>query len=262
MHLYLASLLVCAGLEGHSACWGFLSEPSFCQDAPPRAPAEPYLPQPGDIFLAWDRQLLARFFHKIAGADSLHHSGIIIELPDGQPAILEAGPHNTLRVRILDVFDHLHSHEWGGDKVWIRRRCTPLTPEQSACLTHFALAQNGKRFAALRLVGQLTPFRSRGPLRTRWLGAPHGERRSYFCSELVAECCVVAGLLEASRTRPAATYPCDLFYGRSHNPFLDRHLDINDDWLPPARWSSCPPEAAEVRPESDSLINAGNAGRR
>jgi hypothetical protein len=115
-----------------------------------------------------------------------------------------------------------------------------LTPEQSCRLTAFALAQDGKRFALARLAGQLTPFRSRGPLRTWFVGGPHGDRRGYFCSELVCEACVAAGLLQPERTRPAATYPHDLFYGRSLNPFIDRHLDVNAGWEPPARWTDCP----------------------
>jgi hypothetical protein len=31
-------------------------------------------------------------------------------------------------------------------------------------------------------------------------------------------------------------YPRDLFFGRSTSPFLDATLEINDGWLPPARW--------------------------
>jgi hypothetical protein len=92
----------------------------------------------------------------------------------------------------------------------------------------------------LRLVGQLTPFRSRGPVRTWFVGGPHGERRSYFCSELVMESCIAAGLVDAATTRPAATYPRDLFYGRSLNCYLNTHLDLEAGWCPPARWTECP----------------------
>ena len=49
-----------------------------------------------------------------------------------------------------------------------------------------------------------------------------------------------AGLLDPARTRPSATYPCDLFFGRSFNCFLDHHLDINAGWFPPARWTDQP----------------------
>jgi hypothetical protein len=218
----------------------FLYQPAYCTADVRLAPARPYLPQPGDIFLASDRGLIARACHWLVGAAGVHHSGIVCARPDGSLAILEAGPFNTLRVRTLDVLPHLRGHEERGEKVWVRQRRVPLTPEQSARLTAWALAQDGKRFAVVRLGAQLTPLRSRGPLRTYLVGGPHGERRNYFCSELVMESCVAAGLVDPAGARPAATYPRDLFMDRSHNPFLNRHLDLSPCWFPPARWASCP----------------------
>jgi hypothetical protein len=139
------------------------------------------------------------------------------------------------------------------ERVWIRRRCVPLTAEQSAALTEFALNADGKRFALWRMFGQLTPFRSRGPLRTQYVGGPHGDRSSYFCSELVTEACVAAGLLDPVTTRPAAMYPRDLFFGRSRNTYIDCHLDMSA-WDPPARWTLCPgtePTDLRRRPRLD-----------
>ena len=78
-------------------------------------------------------------------------------------------------------------------------------------------------------MGQVTPFRARGPLRTWIVGKPHGDRDDWFCSELVTESCVAAGLMDAATARPAATYPRDLFYGRSFNLYLDKHLCL-DEW--------------------------------
>ena len=79
-----------------------------------------------------------------------------------------------------------------------------------------------------------------GPADRAFVGHPKGDRRAYFCSELVCEACVAAGLLDPARTRPAATYPHDLFFGRSFNPVIDRMLDVNCGWFPPARWVSHP----------------------
>ena len=124
--------------------------------------------------------------------------------------------------------------------MWIRRRKTPVTPEQSAMLTEFGMRQVGKRFALIRLGGQLTPLRSRGPLRTYFIGKPHGDRDSYFCSELVTETLVAGGLLDRATTRPAATYPHDLFFEKSWNPYLREHLHLECDWYPPARWCCKP----------------------
>jgi hypothetical protein len=45
--------------------------------------------------------------------------------------------------------------------------------------------------------------------------------------------------MDAATARPAATYPRDLYFGRSLNLYLDRHLCL-DEWQPPARWTDCP----------------------
>jgi hypothetical protein len=237
---FLALGLAGAAGDGPAGAGSFLYAPAYCTGDVRPGPPRPYLPQPGDIFLASDRGLIARASHWLVGAAGVHHSGIVVARPDGGLAILEAGPYNTLRVRTLDVLPHLRGHEGRGEKVWIRQRRVPLTPEQSMRLTAWALAQDGKPFAVVRLGAQLTPLRSRGPLRTGLVGGPHGERRSYFCSELVMESCVAAGLVDAAAARPAATYPRDLFMDRSNNPFLNRHLDLSARWLPPARWASAP----------------------
>jgi hypothetical protein len=240
----LCSLLSLACLPGSveaeaSGPSSFLYQPAFSIDDVRRCPAEAYVPQPGDLMLRLDSSVFWRVTHYMALAFDPNGSGIVFARPDGSLAVLEAGPNDTLWVSTPDLLPHLREYTDAG-KVWIRRRRVPLTPEQSCRLTAFALAQDGKRFALPRLGGQLTPFRSRGPLRTRFVGGPHGDRAAYFCSELVCEACVAAGLLSPERTRPAATYPRDLFFGRSFNPFINSHLDVNADWAPPARWTDHP----------------------
>ena len=217
----------------------YLYRPALSIDDDPRAPAEPYAPQPGDIFLATDRARWARAGHWVAGGAGVHHSGIVFRRSDGHMGLIEAGPFNSIKVEVMDPIEHMTDHVRAGDKVWVRRRRVPLTAEQSAALTAFVERQEGKPFAVLRLLGQVTPFRSRGPIRTWVVGKPHGDRDEWFCSELVTESCVAAGLMDAATARPAATYPRDLFYGRSFNLYLDRHLCL-DEWEPPARWTDCP----------------------
>jgi hypothetical protein len=77
-------------------------------------------------------------------------------------------------------------------------------------------------------------------LRTYFVGGPHGDRCAYFCSELVTESLTAAGALDPATTRPAATYPHDLFFDQSYNLYISHHLPLACDWYPPARWSSCP----------------------
>ena len=215
---------------------GVLYQPAYAIDDELRGLPRPYCPQPGDVFLATDQSFWMRAGHWLAGGKGVHHSGILFRRSDGRMGLIESGPFNKTEVEIMDPFTHMNNHIEAGDRVWIRQRCVPLTPEQSACLTSFAEAQEGKPFACLRLVLQITPFRTRGNLRTAWIGGPHGDRKRYFCSELLMEACVASGLLDPETTRPSATYPRDLFFGRSSNRYLDKHLPLAEGWCPPARW--------------------------
>ncbi len=213
----------------------FLYEPAFCIDDVWIGTPTPYVPQPGDIMLRLDGNKFWRVTHYMALAFDPNGSAIVYQRPDGSMAILEAGPNDCMSIKTMELLPHLKGYANIG-RVWIRRRAVPLTAEQSAKLTEFALQQENKWFALQRLGLQLTPFRARGPLRTYVLGKPNCNRISYYCSELVCEACCYAGLLDPERTRPSATYPCDLFYGRSYNLFINRHLDVNHCWYPPARW--------------------------
>ena len=97
-----------------------------------------------------------------------YHVGVIFQTPDGSFALLEAGPPEVaVQVQISPLLERLE--EYAG-RVFIRRRAVPLTPEQSEALTGFALRQEGKPYAIVRFLLQGTPIRSRGPVRTEWLG--------------------------------------------------------------------------------------------
>jgi hypothetical protein len=240
MVVSLFSLTCLQGPPAEQASGSFLYQPAFSIDDELRCPVEAYVPQPGDIMLRLDHSVFWRVTHYMALAFDPNGSAIVFRRPDGTLALLEAGPNDCLWIGTPDLLPHLGEYAAAG-RVWIRKRRVPLTPEQCARLTEFAMEVDGKRFALQRLGVQLTVFRTRGPLRTWFVGKPHGPTRwSYFCSELVCESCVAAGLLNPEQTRPSATYPHDLFFGRSWNPYLDSHLEINAGWCPPARWVPCP----------------------
>src|SRR4051794_16737812 len=150
---------------GSPAIGSYLYQPAYHIDDLLRVPAVPYLPQPGDIMLATDPNKFWAFTHNWALAFEPHNSAIVFRRPDGTMAILEAGPNDCIWVKTLDMLPHLKEYEDKGP-VWIRKRNVPLTPEQCERLTAFAMAQEGKRFALLRLAAQVTLLRSRGPLRT------------------------------------------------------------------------------------------------
>ncbi|MDB5312680.1 MAG: hypothetical protein JWO38_6882 [Gemmataceae bacterium] len=219
----------------------YLYQPAFAEDFVIRGPARPYEVRPGDMVLSADGSRFWKVMHNLAGTSHPTHSMIVFAMPDGRPAILEGGPHDTFKCRLLEAVPHMASYEAEG-RVWVRRRACPLTPEQSARLTEFCLYLDGRTFSIRRLACQLTPFRTRGPLKTAFVGKPYGpDREAYFCSELVCEAFVYAGLMDPATTRPSATYPRDLFFGASKNPYLNRHLGaMNGPWDPPARWTSCP----------------------
>lgn len=226
----------------------FLWQTSYELDYDLRGPTRPYVPQPGDIVLSTDTSKFWKIMHNLAGTGHPTHSMIVFAFPDGKLGILEGGPHDTLKIRNLDALAHMYSYEMEG-RVWVRKRAVPLTPEQSARLSEFALATNERRFAIGRLAEQLSPCRARGPIKTAFVGYPHGlERQSFYCSELVTEACVYAGLLDPETTRPSATYPRDLYLDRSINPYINRHLKLAPCWDPPARWTSYPsPGVVELK---------------
>jgi hypothetical protein len=217
----------------------YLFEPTYDMWDLHHGKPEAYVPQPGDIMLATDKNIFWTITHDMAFAGEPHGSGIVVALPDGHLGILEAGPNDTLWVGISDMLPHLKEYDDKGP-VWIRKRRSPLTEEQSNCLTTFALRQKGKRFALIRLGAQLTPLRHRGPLRTYIMGKPNGDRCSYFCSELVTESLVAGGLMDRDIARPSATYPHDLFFDQSYNLYISRHYRLQDNWFPPARWTYKP----------------------
>jgi hypothetical protein len=219
----------------------FLDRPAFCEDNHRRGPVTPYKPQAGDLMFSADGSRFWLCMHHLAGTSHPTHSAIAFQRSDGTMAILEAGPHDTLRINTMDAIPHLRSYEEEG-RVWIRRRAVPLSDDQSKKLTEFAEKQDGKRFAICRLGQQLTILRMRGPVRTYWMGKPNGpERSSFYCAELVMEALVAAGAVDAETARPAATYPRDLFMDASLNPYLNKHLKLAPCWDPPARWTSGEP---------------------
>lgn len=269
----LILVLAAACANGDLCCErSYLYQPAFCMDHLLRGPARLYEPQPGDIFLATDKGFFAKMGHRLGLTAAPHHSGVVVQRADGRLGLLEGGPFNTLHCRIVDLVPHLAKYA-ENERVWIRRRNVPLTCEQNRRLTAFAESVNGKCFSVGKLLAQLTPLRHRGPIRTEYVGkaraasfvadgSREGLKMTYYCSELVVEALVAACALDPQTSRPSATYPRDLFFGRSINPYIDRHLTLCE-WDPPARWTLCPggEGPSKVRPWLDG-DGPGPAGRK
>ena len=258
MNTALASFVLCGllatGDKESTYDSGFLCEPAYAIDDEVRGPIQKYVPQAGDIYMSTDRHWIINAGHRMAFSGQPNHSGIVVIMPSGKPAILEGGPFNGLKVEIVDLNYDLTHHEERTEKCWIRARKTPLTKEQSDQLTVWAMEQHGKPFAARRMLRQMTPFRTRGPLRTFVMGTPNGARDRYFCAELVMETCVHVGMLPFETTRPSATYPEDMFFDKSKNYFLNSHFTLANGWHPPARWLSSPAVATTPAPATFRTI--------
>src|SRR3954468_23914322 len=100
----LYSLLLTATLPAATAPSGsYLYQPAFCIDEVLRGPAEAYVPQPGDIMLRLDGSQFWRVTHYMALAFDPNGSGIVFARRDGSLAVLEAGPHDTMGIKTMDL---------------------------------------------------------------------------------------------------------------------------------------------------------------
>lgn len=238
----LASLCCCAVAVGgsppeSSPSFGYLWQPAFAVDSIRRTPCTSYEPQPGDLVLMNAGEKLWKQSYRLALSGPPTHSAVVVRTPDGEFALLEGGIGLKLTVEITPLAERLP--QYYGD-LYVRRRKTPLTKEESDRLTEFAQAVHKQRIATARLVFQASPFRTRGPRRIEYLAMPRGiGDHTWTCSELVVESFIHAGLLDSDTARPAATYPRDLFFDHSANSFLNRHLSpqVEAGWHPPRMWT-------------------------
>jgi hypothetical protein len=225
-----------AGTASVTGSFGYVYEPAFCMKKHLHGSPVPYEPRAGDIVLIVSDTVIWPILYAFALTSEPYHAAIIVQMPDGTFRMLEAGPPEMAdHIRLVPIPERFEE-QYG--RVYIRRRAEPLTPEQSEALTGFALRQEGKPYAYVRFLGQATPFRTRGPVRTHHVGKSRGEPCSYFCTELVMEALVSAGLVDVETARPRATVMKDLFYDESTNPYINQHLKLYPCWLPPQQWVS------------------------
>lgn len=178
----------------------------------------PYEPREGDWIFFDDLSEWWTFLYKIASTAPPFHAGIVIKKPDGKLAVLESGPDDTLHVFVLDIIPRLH--EFKGI-LQVRRCKHTLTPEQSARLTNFAMAQEGKRYAMWRLLLQGTPFKTKGgPLREKCAHTLY-DRKRWLCAEIVVTASALIGLTDGQKICGSNTYPLDIIENNKHPELCD-----------------------------------------
>jgi hypothetical protein len=176
-----------------------------------------YVPREGDLIFYDEHSVPWTIFFALAGTGPPLHMGIVVKKSNGALAVLEAGPDDTVWVRLLDLAPRLHQFQKDfGGTISIRRCKIALSRARSAALTRFALAQEGKPYAVLRLLLQGTPFRERGVF-APFLAHTYLNRDSWICSELAVAAGTVAGLFDPKVVRANVTYPLDVVDNRCHD---------------------------------------------
>jgi len=219
-----------SGLVNDVPALAFLTSTKLAPDGRIVQQVEPYLPQAGDLILFHEHINIWDIFFRVVGSGPPDHSGVMFVLPDGRMAVLEAAPENgtggyILRVCLMEAQSRFTSCK---GTILIRRLRNPLTPAQSARLTDFALAQQGKHYAVGRLLRQFTPFRARGPKRIELWGKTDLNRRTWICSELVVAAYTCIGLMNPAQFPANAMYPLDLLE--------DTNYDLRATWYPAEIW--------------------------
>jgi hypothetical protein len=190
---------------------------------------EPYYPRPGDILLYDNCSKILSLGFRCVGSDAPIHAAMVIARRDGTPAILEVGPnsqpHAFTKTYIVDVLGRLQSYP---GVVLVRRGRFALSPDQSAALTCFAEAQQGKEFAVGRLLLQATPFRSHSGWRKKMFADTYLDRRRWICSENVVAAGTIAGIFNPKDQPASAMYPRDLAF--------DETYDLRDLYEPARLW--------------------------
>jgi len=190
-----------------------------------------YTPREGDLIFYDDRNVFWTVLFAYAGTGAPLHMGMVVKKTDGSLAVLEAGPDDTIWVRLLDLEKRLPQFQRDFDgPVTIRRCKKALTAEQSKALTQFAHAQDGKRYAIGRLLLQGTAFRSRGPIRELFLGKTYLDRDSWICSELAVAAGTLVNLFDPKSVHANVSYPRDLVDNARH--------DLSATWHDAGRWQT------------------------
>lgn len=188
---------------------------------------EPYFPREGDVLFFDDMSKIWEKLYALGGTTPPFHTGIMMKKPDGTFAVLESGPDDTLHVFILEACERLHTFK---GILQVRRCKKVLSPEESACLTNFALAQEGKRYAMWRLLLQGTPCRLRNGLTEKYIAKTRFDRCRWLCTEIVVAAGTLVGLFDET-VKADVCYPLDILDDQ-HKYNIGAHYELPGYWCP------------------------------
>lgn len=201
-----------------------------------RQVSEPYLPREGDLVFFNDHSTKWGILYKLVGSDWPYHVGLVFKRPDGRCGIVEAGPNDTLKCRVLELAPRLYGWE---HTLYIRRCKVGLSPESSRAMTEWCMSQDLKRYALGRLLLQGTAVRARGPVRRALFGATYTDRDAYLCAELAVAGATVAGILDPRVHKANTIYPRDIIFNDVYD--LGDRYDEARVWIPQPVAAEPPP---------------------
>jgi hypothetical protein len=188
---------------------GYLVVQNRGQDGSWHQTSEPYVPHEGDILFYNDHSTKWTLLYWMVGSDAPYHSGLVYKQPDGLCGAVEAGPSDSLECRTLNLKSRLYDWPY---TLYVRRCKKQLTPEKSAEMTKWALAQDHKPYALGRLILQATPVRARGTVRKSLFGATYVDRPAYLCAELVIAGGTIGGIFDPHIHKGNTIYPRDIIF--------------------------------------------------
>jgi hypothetical protein len=188
---------------------------------------QPYIPHEGDIILFGSITPIYSITFAMARTWHPWHSTLVVRRTTGDLALLDGGGDSHPYVALRSVGERLPNwmtKTYYRPRCWVRRLKQPLTPKQSLELTTFAETQAYKPFVEKK---SLFLFMVPG----RPLPPSYPDLEKWFCSGVVTEAFIVAGLVSAREMpRPESFVPRDLLF--------DLRLDLSNRWELPLVYSS------------------------
>jgi hypothetical protein len=185
----------------------------------PEAAPVPFTPREADIIFFTSITPLFNIEYPLARSWHPYHSALVVRRATGELMILENGGQGIKFSTFRRIPERIQSdfEKHRGERIWVRRNLRPLTTEQSQRLTAFAEAAQARPFSPDRRMAMLI-------LPGRPLPRTTPDQDNWFCSEIVLEALISAGLVSSRGVRPQSLTP--------HELLRDCRIDLSYRWSP------------------------------